>query len=175
MDPALRERRPRMVIDENGKERLSVEGKLLGNPRGGSAASALSVSGKAPSSSTASDMSKGVRAALIRARASSTWISTGSTPLSSTRASVCPFGPGRLYRPAQDHMGDGLSALRRVLPGAPQMIRERLEPLSPEAIPRGEASGIGRACDGVLRPAFIRGRPGGRKRFPGAPDIAFPA
>jgi predicted TIM-barrel fold metal-dependent hydrolase len=34
MDPALRERRPRMVIDENGKERLSVEGKLLGNPRG---------------------------------------------------------------------------------------------------------------------------------------------
>ncbi len=30
-------------------------------------------------------------------------------------------------------MGDGLSALRRFLPGAPQMIRERLEPLSPEA------------------------------------------
>ena len=34
MDPELRERRPRFVIDENGKERLSVEGKLLGNPRG---------------------------------------------------------------------------------------------------------------------------------------------
>ncbi|PYO17319.1 MAG: hypothetical protein DMD85_23860, partial [Candidatus Rokuibacteriota bacterium] len=34
MDPAFRERRPRFVIDENGKERLSVEGKLLGNPRG---------------------------------------------------------------------------------------------------------------------------------------------
>src|SRR6266478_8878852 len=29
MDPALRERRPRMVIDENGKERLIVEGELL--------------------------------------------------------------------------------------------------------------------------------------------------
>ena len=34
MDPAFRERRPRFVIDDNGKERLSVEGKLLGNPRG---------------------------------------------------------------------------------------------------------------------------------------------
>ena len=34
IDPAYRERRPRMVIDENGKERMSVEGKLLGNPRG---------------------------------------------------------------------------------------------------------------------------------------------
>ena len=34
IDPKFRERRPRFVIDENGKERLSVEGKLLGNPRG---------------------------------------------------------------------------------------------------------------------------------------------
>src|SRR5437867_4297563 len=34
IDPEYRERRPRFVIDENGKERLSVEGKLLGNPRG---------------------------------------------------------------------------------------------------------------------------------------------
>ena len=34
IDPAFRERRPQFVIDENGKERLSVEGKLLGNPRG---------------------------------------------------------------------------------------------------------------------------------------------
>src|SRR5205814_4278024 len=34
IDPEFRERRPRFVIDENGKERLSVEGKLLCNPRG---------------------------------------------------------------------------------------------------------------------------------------------
>jgi hypothetical protein len=34
IDPQYRERRPRFVIDQNGKERLSVEGKLLGNPRG---------------------------------------------------------------------------------------------------------------------------------------------
>src|SRR5216683_5362496 len=34
IDPKFRERRPRFVIDDNGKERLSVEGKLLGNPRG---------------------------------------------------------------------------------------------------------------------------------------------
>src|SRR5579862_4563148 len=34
IDPKFRERRPRFLIDENGKERLGVEGKLLGNPRG---------------------------------------------------------------------------------------------------------------------------------------------
>ena len=34
IDPEFRERRPQFTIDENGKERLSVEGKLLGNPRG---------------------------------------------------------------------------------------------------------------------------------------------
>jgi hypothetical protein len=34
IDPAFRDRRPRFVIDENGKERLTVEGKMLGNPRG---------------------------------------------------------------------------------------------------------------------------------------------
>ncbi|HEY1432544.1 MAG TPA: hypothetical protein VGF39_13075, partial [Stellaceae bacterium] len=34
IDPEFRERRPRFVIDNNGKERLEVEGKLLGNPRG---------------------------------------------------------------------------------------------------------------------------------------------
>src|SRR5207237_104995 len=34
IDPEFRERRPRFVIDDNGKERLAVEGKLLGNPRG---------------------------------------------------------------------------------------------------------------------------------------------
>src|SRR5260370_41087096 len=34
IDPEFRERRPQFVIDQNGKERLEVEGKLLGNPRG---------------------------------------------------------------------------------------------------------------------------------------------
>ena len=34
IDPEFRERRPRFTIDENGKERLTVEGKLLGTPRG---------------------------------------------------------------------------------------------------------------------------------------------
>ena len=51
IDPAFRERRPRFVIDENGKERLSVEGKLLGNPRG-SAAWVPSEPGRASSSPT---------------------------------------------------------------------------------------------------------------------------
>ncbi len=34
MDPAFRERRPRPVIDGNGKARLEDEGKRLGTPRG---------------------------------------------------------------------------------------------------------------------------------------------
>ena len=34
IDPGFHGRRPRFVIDDNGKERLSVDGKLLGNPRG---------------------------------------------------------------------------------------------------------------------------------------------
>ena len=34
IDPAFRDRRPQHVIDENGAERISVEGQLLGNPRG---------------------------------------------------------------------------------------------------------------------------------------------
>ena len=34
MDPAYRERAPRMILDDNGKERLLVEGKVLGNPKG---------------------------------------------------------------------------------------------------------------------------------------------
>src|SRR3974390_2757196 len=34
IEPKFYDRRPRFVIDENGKERLSVDGKLLGNPRG---------------------------------------------------------------------------------------------------------------------------------------------
>src|SRR6202795_4112018 len=65
MDPEFRERRPRFVIDENGKERLSVEGKLLGNPRG-SAASARSACGRGMSSPTASNTTKGRRAGSTR-------------------------------------------------------------------------------------------------------------
>ena len=34
IDPAFRERLPQLVIDENGAERISVGGLLLGNPRG---------------------------------------------------------------------------------------------------------------------------------------------
>src|SRR5262245_42323540 len=34
MDPAWRDRAPRMIIDRDGKERLLVEGKVLGSPKG---------------------------------------------------------------------------------------------------------------------------------------------
>ena len=34
MDPAYREGAPRLVIGDNGKERLLVEGQILGNPKG---------------------------------------------------------------------------------------------------------------------------------------------
>ena len=46
IDPAFRDRRPRFTIDENGKERLKVEGAT----RAGSAASARSGCGKVRSS-----------------------------------------------------------------------------------------------------------------------------
>ena len=34
MDPAYRERAPRVIIGDNGKERLEVEGQLVGYPKG---------------------------------------------------------------------------------------------------------------------------------------------
>ena len=34
MDPAYRERAPRMIVDTDGKERLLVEGQVLGSPKG---------------------------------------------------------------------------------------------------------------------------------------------
>ena len=57
IDPEFRKRRPRFVIDDNGKERLSVEGKLWAI-RAASAASAPSACGRAPSFPTPSNMPK---------------------------------------------------------------------------------------------------------------------
>jgi len=34
MDPAYRDRAPRMIVDTDGKERLLIEGKILGSPKG---------------------------------------------------------------------------------------------------------------------------------------------
>src|SRR4029453_14525965 len=34
IDPAYRERAPKMIIDTDGKERLLIEGKVLGSPKG---------------------------------------------------------------------------------------------------------------------------------------------
>src|SRR2546422_9938219 len=34
IDPAYRDRAPKMIIDTDGKERLLVEGKVLGSPKG---------------------------------------------------------------------------------------------------------------------------------------------
>ena len=34
IDPAYRERAPRLFVDGDGKERLRVEGKVLGSPKG---------------------------------------------------------------------------------------------------------------------------------------------
>ena len=60
---------------------------------------------------------------------------------------------GRLYRPAQDHVGDRLSASGRLFPG-----RAADDPRTDRAVVRrGEAPGIGRRRDGVLRPALTTG------------------
>src|SRR5262245_17924917 len=34
IDPAYRDRAPRLILDDNGKERLLIEGQILGNPKG---------------------------------------------------------------------------------------------------------------------------------------------
>ena len=34
IDPAFRDRAPKVVLDDNGKERLLIEGKVYGNPKG---------------------------------------------------------------------------------------------------------------------------------------------
>jgi len=34
MDPAFREQGPRMFVDADGKERLRLEGKVFGSPKG---------------------------------------------------------------------------------------------------------------------------------------------
>ena len=95
IDPKFRERRPRFVIDENGKERLSVEGKLLGNPRGiGSLGSVGVRQGDVKLDSL--KYAEGRRAGSIRTPASSTWMPTGSTPPSSIRASACSPAPSRI-------------------------------------------------------------------------------
>src|SRR4029434_4647335 len=34
MDPAYRDRAPRLIVDTDGKERLRIEDKILGSPKG---------------------------------------------------------------------------------------------------------------------------------------------
>jgi len=34
MDPGFRERAPRMIVDTDGRERLLIEGKVLGSKKG---------------------------------------------------------------------------------------------------------------------------------------------
>jgi hypothetical protein len=64
-----------------------------------------------------------------------------------------PLGLGQLYRPTQDHVGNRLSALRRLLPRGTHR----------SFISRGEASGIGRGCYGVLRSELTAGLAGSGK------------
>ena len=83
IDPEFRERRPRFVIDENGKERLSVESKLLGNPRGIGSLGSVGVRQGLVKANTLK-YAEGAAAGSTRTRASSTWTPTASTPPSST-------------------------------------------------------------------------------------------
>ena len=95
IDPEFRERRPRFVIDENGKERLSVEGKLLGNPRGIGSLGAVGVRQGDRQARHPEIRRRARRAGSTRTPASSTWMPTASTPPSSIRASACSPAPSR--------------------------------------------------------------------------------
>ena len=96
IDPAFRERRPRFVIDDNGKERLSVEGKLLGNPRGIGSLGSVGVrqgERQARQPEICRRAQGRVRPARPHRRHGRL---TASTPLSSTRASACSPAPSRI-------------------------------------------------------------------------------
>jgi len=78
------QRRPRFVIDDNGKERLSVEGKLLairGDREPGFVGARRASSRRHP------EVCEGAKAGSTRTRASSTWILTHRCrlPLSQSR------------------------------------------------------------------------------------------
>ena len=96
IDPEFRERRPRFVIDDNGKERLSVEGKLLGNPRGIGSLGSVGVRQGDRQGRHPEICRRAARAGSTRTRASSTWMPTASTPPSSIPASACSPAPSRI-------------------------------------------------------------------------------
>ena len=49
IDPAYRDRAPRLIVDTDGKERLLVEGQVLGSPKGFGVVGAIGLrDGKVP-------------------------------------------------------------------------------------------------------------------------------
>src|SRR5262245_9217789 len=107
IDPGFREHRPRFVIDENGKERLSVEGKLLGNPRGiGSLGSVGARQGIVKAGTlkysegrwpTTSGRTRSCGPPIIRTRTAS---SLARRRCSASASGRCPPRPGTRYWPA---------------------------------------------------------------------------
>ena len=98
IDPAYRDRAPRLIVDTDGKERLLHRGQGARQPEG---LRRHRRHRRAPGRRRRRrDEVRGGprRAASIRTRASPTWISTASTPPSSIRASAC--SPARCRSPA---------------------------------------------------------------------------
>src|SRR5438045_592466 len=180
IDPELRERRPRFVIDENGKERLSVEGKLLGNPRGIGSLGAVGVRQGAVKLDSLkyalgwrcrSPPASARRISRIGRRLDGAVARSHGPPF--RRSRLQRYRPedspkrtlpaqlldlvraggeqhcrvGRLYRAAQDHVGDRLSASGRLLSRSaadgPRPARAVVAP--------GQAPSVGRRRPGILR------------------------
>ena len=84
IDPRFGQRRPRHVIDENGAERISVDGMLLGNPRGIGSLGSIGVRQGEVKVNTLKYEEGRKGAVSIRIRVSSIWTPTArcSVPLS---------------------------------------------------------------------------------------------
>src|SRR6266550_4385979 len=88
LDPAYRDRAPKLVIDSDGKERLLVEEQVLGSQQGMGGIGGVGARQGVVSSETMKSRKAGP-ADSTRISASPTWTSTASTPRSSTRAWGC--------------------------------------------------------------------------------------
>ena len=96
IDPAFRDRAPRIVIDTDGKERLDVEGQVLGSQKGFGVVGAIGARQGDVAGRDDDSTSTAARAASIPTPAFPTWISTASTPPSSIRASASSRARSRI-------------------------------------------------------------------------------
>src|SRR6266851_7792916 len=97
IDPAFRDRAPRLFIDADGKERLRIDGRTFGGRRGLGTLGAIGARDGVVCDDTMT-YKRAARAASIPTHASPTWMPTASTQPSFIRASGCLSEGSRIRR-----------------------------------------------------------------------------